>query len=164
MKTLKNKFWALLLIGSVALLSCKKEDPMSPTASFNTATPQTPAATMNDWKITNYKVGEVVRTNIFADYMFKLNDDGTAEAYSDNGKEKGVWLINEKKANIQFTMDPLIQLTRDNWDVLMMSNSDIKLESKNTKDEVVSLTFHRSKKIQEIIPIMAMPDQINSIE
>ncbi|MDF2451206.1 MAG: hypothetical protein K0S26_710 [Bacteroidota bacterium] len=147
MKTLRNKFWALLLITSVAFLSCKKEDRLSPYAMSSKKTATENTVSRNDWKITTFQVGEMSEVNLFKEYIFKFKG-GEIQALTNNSSETGKWIIGRKgeMITIHFDSSPLSKLNRE-WNILSKTDYDIKLEQVNRKGETVSLSFQRFKRV-----------------
>lgn len=148
MKTLRNKFWALLLITSVALFSCKKEDPLSPMAKPSQTSEDVNTITRNDWRITTFNIGEMSETKLFSDYFFKFNKGEEIQALTSKTSEKGKWLMerNGETVAIEFASSPLNKLNRE-WRVMNKTDYDINLEQKNKLGEVVSLHLQRFKRI-----------------
>lgn len=134
MKILKNKFWALLLIASVAFLSCKKQDPLppiQPVSNTSSTSTNNPYFTQGQWIVELFQENATVETSNFRGYLFTFNSDGTVQAKKDNSTVAGTWSTVKggahMKFEISFTSDPLIKLNED-WEVKSETNTSLKLE------------------------------------
>lgn len=159
MKKLKNKFWALLLITSVAFLSCKKEDRLSPYAnSSNKISTSTDVNTVdrNDWKVTVFRVGKISEVSLLRPYIFKFIKGGEIQALTNTTIDKGTWSggMKGELLTIHFESSPLNKLNSRSWRVLKKTDYDIKLEYLNRKGETVSLSFQRFQRVGDL-PIIS---------
>lgn len=133
MTTIKNKFWALLLIASVAFLSCKKQDPLSPIKPVtSTTTTNNPTFTRGQWVVELFQEDSTDETSNFRGYLFTFNSDGTVLAKKDNSNAvTGTWSTVKGSATMKFKIsfpsDPLSKLNED-WDVKNETYTDLKLE------------------------------------
>jgi hypothetical protein len=161
MNTLKNKFWALLLITSAAFLSCKKDDQLSPLARTNnntvTSTDQVPLG-RNDWKIITYNVGDASEVKLFSDYAFRFQKRGIIQALTANSSEDGTWEFGKisKIVTITFKSSPLTNLNGD-WTLVNQNDYEIKLSQVNREGRTVTLVFQRNQKIGTL-PIQGEPE------
>ncbi|MCD6019730.1 MAG: hypothetical protein K0S53_2851 [Bacteroidetes bacterium] len=148
MKTLRNKFWALLLITSVAFLSCKKQDQLVPVkpANTNTSPADNPNFTRGEWKVEMLKKNGVDETVNLRGYLFKFNEDRTVSVRKDNNTVTGTWSMirsnSQKTFMLTFSSDPLNELNGD-WEVMYETDVNLGLERKMSDDSVDNLTFGR---------------------
>lgn len=153
MKTLRNKFWALLLIASVAFLSCKKEDRFAPYAESSYNTKSTAdvinPTSRNDWKISLYQVGEKAETNLFSQYRFIIKEDGLIQAFTNNFTENGTWSIINKSVLIHFTTSRTLSKLNNEWRITTKTENEIKLQHLTRKGEIMFLNFQRFKRSVE---------------
>lgn len=159
MKTLKNKFWALLLIASVAFLSCKKEDRLSPYANSNNSIVEDRTVIgRNDWKITVYRIGKTSEVNLFNEYIFKFNKGPEILALTSNSKDYGTWQVGRagEKVTIHFDSKPLAHLN-NTYRILNKTAYDIILTGVNRNGDPVSLSFQRFQRVGDLPTISEEP-------
>lgn len=149
MKTLKNKFLALLLITTVAFFSCKKQDPLvpvKPETTTSTASTNNPNFTRGQWKVELFQEDGIDGATGFRGYLFTFNSDGTVSVKKDNDVMNGNWSTvknnNEMKFTLGFSTSPLDDLNGQ-WDVKYETDVRIALERKLNDSSLVSLTFDR---------------------
>lgn len=147
MKTLKNKFWALLLITTVAFFSCKKPDPLMPTKPvINTSSTNNPNFTRGQWKVALFKQNETDDADKYRGYLFTFNDNQTVNVLKNNNTVNGNWSTvknnNEIKFTLGFSTSPLNGLNGD-WMVKYETDVSIGLERTLSDNKVISLTFDR---------------------
>ncbi|MES2565838.1 MAG: hypothetical protein V4565_03165 [Bacteroidota bacterium] len=151
MKTLRNKFWALLLIVSVAFLSCKKQDPPSPVMPNFTETEVTstsnPTFTRGQWKVDLFQESNTDETANYLGYLFMFKEDGNVLATKNNDSIIGTWSSikgsDHMKFRISFPSSPLSELN-DDWDIKNETYTNLKLEHiSGGNNETDHLTFGR---------------------
>jgi hypothetical protein len=151
MRTLKNKFWALLLITSVSFLSCKKQDPLppiTPAANSTTGTStNNPTFTRGDWKIALFQEGAADETTNFRGYLFTFESNGHVLAKKDNTAIVGDWSTVKESDGMKFIINfPGGQLSELNgdWKVKSETYTDLRLEHVSGGDGSVDyLNFER---------------------
>lgn len=135
-------FLALLLIISVAFLTCKKEDQISPSnAIINTIVIQ------GEWKIALFNELSIDKTSKFKWYSFKFNSNGTITALNGASSINGAWSSandgDKKKIIIYFSEVPLNDLN-DHWRVVNQTSATIELEHFPAENDGINyLTFQR---------------------
>ncbi|MDF2447796.1 MAG: hypothetical protein K0R26_300 [Bacteroidota bacterium] len=140
MNTLRNKFWALLLITPVAFLSCKKDDQLSPVINSSTTVNNQPNTAEYKWKVSSYNIGRVSETNALNQYKFKITDTGI-ESWKDNLVEKGTWALAQDSVTINFSNTANLAKLNQRWKVVNISPKKITLEHLNKEGEKISVNF-----------------------
>lgn len=162
MKTLRNKFWALLLIVSVAFLSCKKEDRFTPYAESSykskSGTEDRTVISRNDWKITVFQIGKKSEVALLREYIFKFGRGEEIRAFTNTTIDYGKWTTGKKgeMVNIHFDSSPLNKLNSD-WRILNKTAYDIELVRENRLGEKVLVKFQRFQRVGVLPTISEVP-------
>ena len=151
MRNIRNKFLALLLITSVAFLSCKKEDPIPPYRPPITNTSMTtnnPTFNRGQWRITLFQESASDQTNDFSGYMFVFNSNGIIHVTKDSTTINGNWSFEKENDKqeflIKFSSSPLNELN-NNWKVKGETFNELRLENIVENGEADHLTFRRNQ-------------------
>ncbi len=149
MRKLRIKFLALLMITSVAFLSCKKEDRFSPKdTTASRPIPINPAINSADWRITMFQINGVNETKNYRGYLFEFANKGVLKAIIKDREIIGTWGVglkdNPSSFRISFPSEPLNKLNNSDWHIMSRTSTDLMLEYNNRKTgEVARLTFQR---------------------
>lgn len=151
MKKLRIKFLALVLITSVAFLSCKKVDRFSPslnsTSNVEKNIENRPIINQSDWKIALFQVNSRNETRQFREYLFEFSEKGILTAKAVGRAETGTWATggkdNPKNFIIMFASLPLSRLSNSQWIIVNRTANELRLEYISRKGFSEYLVFHR---------------------
>ena len=151
MKKLSIKFLALLMITSVAFLSCKKEDRFSPSVNSNTnveeRTESRPPINQSEWKLILFQVNDRNETKLFSKYLFVFGEKGRLMATVERKTEIGHWStggkLNPRNFIIMFPSFPLSRLSNNQWVIVSQTSTELKLEHISRRGGREYLTFQK---------------------
>lgn len=119
-------------------MSCNKDDDNS--QQQNTTIPQTiNTAQSGSWKITYFFDSDQNETNHFTGYVFTFNENGSLVAVKGSTTVTGTWSVTGSNSsdddggssdtdfNIFFASPADFEDLSDDWDIISVSNSKIKL-------------------------------------
>lgn len=128
-KSANKTMMLVLLVGTIALGSCKKDD--SPTIQAQVET----SIQSGTWRITKFIDSGTDETSNYSGYNFTFTNSGSLSATNGTTSVAGTWSITDSNSdddsqsdldfNINFTQANFIDLS-DDWDFL--SQSEIKIE------------------------------------
>lgn len=149
MKKIRNKFLALLLITTVAVFSCKKEDPIRPTMpTTSSVTTNNPTLSRGEWRIALFQDNGADETNQFNKHLFMFNANGTLMVKIDSSMMSGTWSTQHDNDQIKFIINfassPLSKLNKV-WFIKKETFSDLKLEYVHSDGMIDYLSFKRNQ-------------------
>ncbi len=161
MKKLRIKFLALTLITSVAFLSCKKEDHLSPKVNSSTTTDNTaesrPIISQSEWKVALFQVNDRNETKQFSEFLFVFAGKGKLNATTGGRVVTGTWAIggkdNPKNFIIMFPSFPLSRLSNNQWIILNRTATELKLEHISRRGAKEYLIFQKMETQVEYNPL-----------
>jgi len=140
MKTIK--FIALALLTMSTVVSCKKDEKISPSNS---------SAVLQDatWKVTLFSEDGVNETNYFTGYSFDFQDGGIVKATSGSNTVNGTWVTREDsgKTKLDLNFDYINNFDEldEDWEILSQNSTKMELKHVSGGDGSIDLlTFEKN--------------------
>lgn len=125
------RYIIFLLTLSVGLLSCQKDDGVSPT-NDSMSSAQEFFRSADGLKITEFTEEGVNKTNTFNPYLFLFNEDGTVTATKTGESISGTYLIflddNRTELRMTFANNSNLNELTDDWYFVEINGNTIRFE------------------------------------
>jgi hypothetical protein len=144
---------ALIIAGSLA--SCLKKDDSLSTVKQNGTTnssdirnAEAEALANVDWKIDSYIINGLNHSDIFNDYKFRFESDGTISAKSATNTVVGLWSAFELDGKPCFSMafdtqNDFVLMNHQYWKVILQDGDFLKMKANRGDDGVESISFKK---------------------